>query len=170
MQKMSTKGVVPDTNGSGENEEVLVNEDNGMNCYVDGSWTQDWQGGVGVVLFKGEELLVYISEEVGACCPLQVEAIALRKAVQLVKTMGIHECTFHTDNQCLMEVVSQSQPPMESDWRALVIIFELWKIFRLSPLFRCVKVERSHNGLADLLAKKSRIGKWKYRGYTFPLF
>lgn len=32
-----------------------------VQCWVDGSWTQNWKGGIGVVICKREELILYVS-------------------------------------------------------------------------------------------------------------
>lgn len=57
-------------------------------CFVDGSWVYGWQAGIGIVLTKGTELLVYKSKAVEACCPQQAESMALKDAVQTAIQWG----------------------------------------------------------------------------------
>lgn len=44
-----------------------------VTCYLDGSWTSDWKRGVGLIIYTGDELTLFLIEGVLACCPLQTE-------------------------------------------------------------------------------------------------
>lgn len=61
-------------------------------CYSDGSWTQQWNGGIGVIIERNEELVTYKSERVKGSCPLHTEAIALREDMNMVSNMGFKMC------------------------------------------------------------------------------
>lgn len=139
-------------------------------CHVDGSWTSNWRGGIGIIIRKEGELGCYISAATQACSPTQAEAQALMQAVQEVQGMGLTECSFYTDNQDLVQVINQAQPPMSADWRVITEVFELWKTFKTNPTFACYKIDRGENQEADSLAKNGRLGNWKYRGFTYPMF
>lgn len=141
-----------------------------VKCWVDGSWIRNWNGGIGAVICKGEELLLYASFSVKACSPLQTEAIALIKAVQEVQSLGILVCDFITDCEELQQLVCSPQPPLESTWSAFVECFTIWNLLRAIPGYRCYHIERSQNRLADLLAVKGRVEEWELRGYTYPMF
>ncbi|KAF3331546.1 hypothetical protein FCM35_KLT02952 [Carex littledalei] len=86
-------------------------------CHCDGSWTNDWKGGVGIIITMENKLVMYNLEGVTAGCAMQAEAQALRKGTQLVNSLGIRSCVFYTDSASLATLVSQSQPPIEADWR-----------------------------------------------------
>lgn len=45
---------------------------NDLYCYSDGSREEDWYGGVGVVMWHKDEMILYKSKAVRGCCSLQV--------------------------------------------------------------------------------------------------
>lgn len=139
-------------------------------CNTDGSWLTGWDGGVGCVITNGSELVAYHSGKVQVCSPLQAEAEALRVALDMVQQRGIESCLFKTDCQVLASACMDCKPPTGVDWRAFAEVFYCWKTFKMKPEFKCVHVDRSHNELADYLAKQGRIEGWSYTGFTFPLF
>lgn len=67
---------------------MLINEQHDMEfeltCYVDGSYVNEWIGGIGYVLNRGSELVCYHSARVHVSGPQHVEAMALRQAIQEV--------------------------------------------------------------------------------------
>lgn len=65
---------------SSENEGL--EDANGYECYIDGSWIQQWQGGISFVLMHGSNLLAYRSAHMIACCTFQTEARALLEAIK----------------------------------------------------------------------------------------
>lgn len=111
-------------------------------------------GGLGFVLFKGQELQVAMSRGTRSCCAIQAEAIALREAIIHVAEMGISECVFYSDNKSLAELCMALQPPLRADWRAFNEIFEIWKRFKANANFSCRFFARCHNELADKLARR----------------
>lgn len=139
-------------------------------CFVDGSWQEIWNGGMGICLFHKGELVKYRSAKASASCPLAVEALALLAGVQMVKELGIQECSFYSDCKNLVESVSHCHPPTETDWRAFVQVLKAWEEFQANTLFQCYHIDRDGNGIADVLAKKGRIYGWDYIGFTFPCF
>lgn len=60
----------------------------GYTCYTDGSWVNQWSGGVGFILFKGEELILYRLDKANAFSDFQAEAWALRDAIRLIRDKG----------------------------------------------------------------------------------
>ncbi|XP_078157436.1 uncharacterized protein LOC144553211 [Carex rostrata] len=139
-------------------------------CQTDGSWEEPWQGGIGVVLTKREELLLHLSKKVRACSPLQAEAMALIEAIKEVQGLGMQSCLFLSDCKSLVDMVSNFDPPLEADWRAFEEIHQLWLFFRSNASFRCQHRQRNHNKLADYLAKSGRVNNWESSGHTFPLY
>lgn len=141
-----------------------------ITCFVDGSWSSDWKGGIGFAIYQSGVLHSYMSASSFACCALQAEAQALKEAVKVVGDSGFSSCVFFTDNMHLAKTCAAVQPPIDSDWRAYSEILEVWQEFKRLPGYRCAHVSRSHNELADNLAKKGRTGGWTYKGFTFPTF
>lgn len=139
-------------------------------CILDGSWEQGWQGGIGYVIKKGEELLQYCSKRVQSCCPLQSEVLALKEAVSGVQILGIDSCTFLTDCKVLADLVSNLNLPVDADWTVFLEIQQLWLLFRTNELYHCQHQSRDLNTLADYLAKKGRTENWDYLGHTYPLY
>ncbi|XP_078154682.1 uncharacterized protein LOC144550407 [Carex rostrata] len=139
-------------------------------CMVDGSWLKEWEGGIGFVITHGTQLIAYRSAKAQVCSPLQAEATALKRAIEFVQGLGVSSCLFHTDSSLLAKAVSDFQPPVEVDWRAMEEIFFCWKALRENTYFICKHVSRCHNELADFLAKKGRIEGWDYIGHTYPVF
>lgn len=138
-------------------------------CMTDGSWTDDWLGGIGCVIFKGDILLAHKSVGVRTCFAFQTEALAMKEAIQLVQNMNLIDCTFITDNQQLVQLCNSSNPPLNSDWRAYYEVFDVWRMFKRSD-FSCSKAPRSQISLADFLAKRGRLEQWDQVGFTFPLY
>ena len=143
---------------------------NDYNCFLDGSWMAGWQGGVGVVLWYKEELMVYKSKAAKGCCALQMEAVALKEAITLVLGLGITVCSFYSDCLELVNICSSNAPSINSDWTAFDEILEIWSRLQENKSFICLHVQRSHNELADNLAKNGRLNGWDYSGYTLPCF
>ena len=131
---------------------------------------RSWQGGIGVVLRRGEELLMHLSKKVRACSPLQTEAIALLEATKEVQGRGIQSCLFLSDCKSLVDLLSKFDPPLEADWRAFEEIHQLWLFFRSNVTFHCQYQQRNGNRLADYLAKLGRVNNWDSSGHTFPLY
>lgn len=139
-------------------------------CHVDGSWSQGWEGGIGVVLEKKGELIFYKSVKARACCPVQSEAMALKMALELVIQRGITSCCFLSDSKGLVELVSESSPPLNADWRAFPQVFSVWTSLQASASLSCQHIPRSENALSDGLAKLGRVQGWDLIGFTFPVF
>ncbi|KAF3341010.1 Reverse transcriptase-like protein [Carex littledalei] len=139
-------------------------------CFIDGSWSPGWSGGLGIVVFKNDELVQYRSAKAVGISPLMVEALALEAAWEVVKTLGISQCSFLSDCKVLVDAVSNGYPPTEVDWEAFTVILKLWEVFKSKPLFNCVHIDRSLNTLADRLAKLGRLNGWDCTGFTFPCF
>lgn len=78
---------------------------NQYQCFVDLSWTQQWQGGIGFVLHDYNRPLSYRSARVSVFCPFQAEAVVLKEAVRYVMGVGIEARAFETDNKVLAEVL-----------------------------------------------------------------
>ncbi|XP_078151441.1 uncharacterized protein LOC144546765 [Carex rostrata] len=141
----------------------------GRCCYTDGAWTQNWEAGVGFVLFEGQTLLAYKVKHVTAFSPLHAEALGLLQAIKFCIENRWDSCVFASDCSNLVRMVTQPIPP-EADWTASREVGEIWEILRRNENLRCIHISRSHNELADNLANKARRGKIDYLGYTFPIF
>ncbi|XP_078154775.1 uncharacterized protein LOC144550670 [Carex rostrata] len=141
-----------------------------FSCFADGSWTNGWEGGTGICLMQGEELIQYHSAKARGCCPIQVEAMALKDAVQLVKSKGIQSCIFYSDCKPLVECVTLPSPPTNADWRAFSEIMFIWKAICENKGWACMYIPRGQNQLADRLSKLGRQQAWDLIGYTFPMF
>lgn len=147
-----------------------VTSESEVKCWIDGSWAQEWQGGVGYAFFKGRELVRYHSSKALVCCPMQAEATALREAIICAQDLGYQQCEFLTDSQGLAKAVDSLQPPKDADWRAFREIHFAWRVLKEQPLYCCRHIPRELNGIADKLAKLGRLNGWCYTGYTFPMF
>lgn len=75
--------------GSMPSSVSLTEVHNDYSCFSDGSWAEGWLGGIGVVVWYKEDMMLYKSKGVKGCCPLQVEAMALRDSVLTVAGLGI---------------------------------------------------------------------------------
>lgn len=139
-------------------------------CYCDGSWKEQWNGGVGYIIRRGHELVVYRSAKVLAACPLQAEAMAVNEAIKHATSLGITSCNFLTDNLYISQACSKVQPPMDSEWKAFREVFEVWKTLKDKTEFTCMHVVRSLNDEADNLARMGRKQGWDFEGYTLPMF
>lgn len=95
-----------------------------MICYVNGSWTKDWKGGIGYAISQQGILQLYVSVGATVCAPLQAEVQAL-KEVKTITEMGATLYTFLTDNSHLVTVSAATQPPLDFDWRAYYEILEV---------------------------------------------
>lgn len=168
-----TRETTTSTQKSKQGVEIVANDTGNTSshdCFVDGSWMYGWQAGIGMILTKGDELLVYKSKAVEACCPQQAESMALKEAVQMAIERGIQDCCFYSDCKNLVDLISNAQPPLEADWRAYHEVHETWQLMKKHNGFSCKHVNRSHNELADLLAKSGRIHGWDSIGFTYPMF
>lgn len=87
-------------------------------CQVDGSWSHGWNGGIGIVIMKQDELVVYRSMVVHACCALHYETLTLREALCMVHQLQITSCTFYTDCVSIANLCSDPCPHLQSDWMA----------------------------------------------------
>lgn len=117
---------------------VLTETQNEYNCYYDGSWTDGWRGGIGVVIWYKEEMILYKSKAVAGCCPLQVEALALKESVLIAIGLGIEVGSFHSDCLELVNICSSSQPPVNAEWNAFEEILEVWYLLQEHKSFSCV--------------------------------
>lgn len=148
---------------------VLQVESNSVyKCKIDGSWKPPWRGGVGFVVEEGDELKGYRAAPSIVCSPIQAEAVALREALQFVKSQGLQTCTFYTDNQVLANVCSDIHPPLEADWTAYREINEIWRLLKENE-FDCRHIPRSQNALADHLAKEGSSLIEGVTGFTYPI-
>lgn len=139
-------------------------------AFVDGSWTMDWGGGIGFVIFDNDVLTVYVSAYTRACCPILAEARALLEAVKYVVSMGIEECTFYSDCQSLVQWCLDIGPPTQADWKIYRECLEIWRILKANGNYYCRFVPRCQNDMADQLARRGRMEGGTHRGYTFPTF
>lgn len=71
-----------------------------------------------MVLWNNHELSAYQYMEVRGCCAIQVESIALLKAVEFVQSKGIRACKFLTDCSAVADITTQLMSPQDGDWRA----------------------------------------------------
>lgn len=138
---------------------------------MDGSWVNEWRGGLGFVLTFGDSLVAYKSAGAMTSCPLQAKALALKDGMCYALSCNITSCVFLTDCQSLSDTVSQFHPPMDTDWRALDDIMQIWEMMKTNQGFVCRHIGREENGIADGLPKLgSREGyAWKYMGFTYPI-
>lgn len=141
-----------------------------VTCKVDGSWTQQWQGGLGFIFQQNEVLLAYRSSPVSVCCPLQAEASALLQAILYATQQGFSSCTFCTDCEVLAHACNRPEPPSDQDWRAFAEIFETWKLLKSNTGFSCVAIPRCQNDMADYLARVGRSLGEDYTGFTYPIY
>ncbi|KAF3327870.1 hypothetical protein FCM35_KLT06476 [Carex littledalei] len=105
-----------------------------------------------------------------ACCPLQAEAIALQRGVDLAISLSLSDCSFLTDCLTLAENCAGLHPPTEVDWRAHSEIFDIWKKLKCNQGFTCSHISRELNETADSLAKRGRKMGDSYGGFTYPTF
>lgn len=146
----------------------IVDED--LICMTDGSWAEGWIAGAGFVFMQNGYLISYTLARTQACCALQAEAIALGHAIQLAQQEGMGKCTFITDSLVLAQACTDLNPPLEVDWRAHKEIYDIWKRLKQCLNFSCVFRDRSHNDLANSLAKRGRRIGGSYTGFTYPIY
>lgn len=142
--------------------------DSEYSCQVDGSWSHGWNGGMGIILLRHEELILYRSSRVQVCCSLQSEALALLQGINSAIHQQIHSCTFYTDCSTLADLCSSPCPPLQAEWTAFSETLQCWDFFQSNKLFVCLHRPRSQNREADLLAKQGRLQGWDVTGYTYP--
>lgn len=155
-------------NLQGNQERQQVGRPGIHNCFIDGSWVEPWQGGMGFVLELEGRLQAYCSRPIKTCSPVQTEARALLTACHFVSTEGITNCSFFPDCQDLAKAVTQLQPPVEMHWTASKEVMELWEMLKLNRGFTCSYICRDLNENADVLARKGRIEGIDCIGYTYP--
>lgn len=97
------------------------------------------------------------------------KALALEEAVRYALQIGITDCVFETDNKSIAEAIMAMKPPLQVDWRAFKQVFKVWKWFRGNQGLKCDHISRSHNEVADCLAKRGTHEKWDLETHTFPL-
>lgn len=128
-----------------------------FSCYLDGSWSGTWQGGIRYLFYKGDSLVTYEARGVSSCCAIQAEAQALLTAMQTAVKKGMLSTVFYTDCQELAKACNSINPPLHSDWRAFHETFEAWRVLRKNTSFQISHISRSQNDLADKLAKHGRM-------------
>lgn len=143
---------------------------NVVRCFVDGAWVQNWKGGVGVVIFKGEELLLHKSKAVQSISPLQSEALALWEGILEIQKLGVSNCSFLTDSKHLADLISQLHPPIDAEWKAFNVIQQIWLKLKQNGGYECQFIQREGNDIANFLARKERLQKWNSVAFTFPLY
>jgi hypothetical protein len=104
---------------------TLSETQNEFYCYSDGSWMEGWYGGIGLVLWHNAEMILYKSKVVRGCCPLQIEAIALKESIVVARNQGIESCSFFSDCLSLVRACSSPQPPMDADWSSFDEIMDI---------------------------------------------
>lgn len=114
--------------------------------------------------------MAYRSAGVEACSSMQAEANAIQEPIVFIENRGIQGCQFMTDNLVLVDIMKQSNPPVQADWRVCREAFDLWAVFRRRGDLNCQHVPRLQNNLADYLAKLGRKNKWDCLGFTYPIF
>lgn len=114
--KIREGGALKLRNGIDLGQNVEIEQQMEYTCQVDGSWISNWDRGIGLVAMKVDTLLATKSKGVHVYCPIQAEALALSEAVQYIKSYGIKECCFQTDNQEIALAIEASQPPVKVDW------------------------------------------------------
>lgn len=129
-----------------------------------------YKGGTGVLIKKGDSLVQYHMQGVTAGCALQTEGLAVLKGLQLIGSLGIRACTIYSDSASLVTFASQSQPPIEADWRAFREVYEVWEALQRNTDLQLIHLPRGLNEMADKLAKRGRLMAQDYTGYTYPLF
>lgn len=82
-----------------------------FSCYLDGSWSGTWQGGIGYLFYKGDSLVTYEARGVSSCCAIQAEAQALLTAMQTAVKKGMLSTMFYTDCQELAKACNSINPP-----------------------------------------------------------
>lgn len=100
---------------------------------------------------------------------MQLEAMALKEAVQMVTDKGITDCIFMSDNRELVDLVSRNTPPTQADWREFSEILNIWKALCGKETMACVYISRSQNNATDTLAKLGRQQGWDLTGFTYPM-
>ncbi|XP_078179544.1 uncharacterized protein LOC144573643 [Carex rostrata] len=169
-QETSLVQTVKGYGGSGTGTGTGGVPQNTLCCFTDASWVNNWETGLGFVLQTGDSLVAYGVNHCTSASSLQAEAKALLEAIRFVVGNGYEECSFCTDCSTLAEVVSQTNPPVEADWRAAKEILTIWEMLRAHTNYKCVYISRCHNELADYLAGIGRRERLTYLGFTYPMF
>lgn len=166
----SETGLAATATRSKEGMGEVCNTEEAIRCYVDGSWSDSWQAGAGFVFQKEGALIAYGMFQAVAYSPFQIEAMGLLRALRYAIQEGIQNCVFFSDCSRLVDLVMQQTPPIQTDWTAAQEVLEIWQIMKGDPSLQCVHVSRSHNELADQLARIAREKRIDILGYTFPIF
>lgn len=139
-------------------------------CWVDGSFKEPSDGGVGIVLKNGETLVQYSASYEYAFSPFHMEALALLRGMQTVLLNSIQECLFFTDSAQLVHMLNKGFMPVSEDWRAHLEIMQLWLIMAQHPLFVIYHISRDQNEEAHKLANLARRMQFSISGFTYPIF
>lgn len=90
-----------------------------INC--DASWKKDFEGGFGAVIIRNHkgDLIDGKKFKVVASSALMCEAMALREACMMAKTMNLHSVQIESDNK---ELISLSVSELDHPWECACII------------------------------------------------
>lgn len=119
-----------------------------LNC--DSSWKNDSNGGFGAVVMRNHkgELIDGRKFRVKGSSALVCEALALREACLMAKSLNLHEAQIESDNIELIQLsVSESNPP----WECACVIQDIRMIVKGFNLI-VSWIHRAFNGVAHWIA------------------
>ncbi|KAF3335836.1 RNase H [Carex littledalei] len=151
------------------NGSPLVNT--GYHCFVDGSWDQLGEGGVGLVLLHDGRLVQWASRSVRPLSASQAEAMAVLEGVKILAQFSDTGGTVYSDSLDSVHSLSGGLPRI-TDWRSYTQTWEAWRLQRDSREDIQVKhCSREHEFLliAHNLANQGRICKRDRQGTQIEL-
>lgn len=139
-------------------------------CFVDGSWEQDSQAGIGVCLLHNGVIMHWISKATQAINPAQAEAKAVLEGYKLLLQKANGVGTVFSDSMETVLSLAGSLPIIQ-DWRSYEDIWQAWSIQtnELNQL-QTVHISREDQNLvvAHRLAKQGRMYGWDSWGASEP--
>lgn len=139
-------------------------------CYIDGSFAEPNQGGVGYIIQRCNTLIQYGLQAQHVDSPFHAEAAALLTALHATLNSNIEYCTFYTDCQQLALSIQHPKSLQHADWRAYREVMQIAHILASNRNFHCAYISREENTQPHLLANLARQSNMSYVGHTYPLF
>jgi ribonuclease HI len=89
----------------------------GIICYIDGSFSSPNSGGAAYILYHDQEMIRYELQGFQACSPFHSELQAMRLALDALSSLRYATLTILTDCLELQKMMMNSLPPLDIDWR-----------------------------------------------------
>ncbi|KAJ1687033.1 hypothetical protein LUZ63_018423 [Rhynchospora breviuscula] len=139
-------------------QESALNNDDGMHCWIDGSFNTNNEGGWAFVLLERGSVCWYGLDCGSISSPFHGELNACRLAMKHFQQQGIQSCTIHTDCQLLANLLNGVNLFDDVPWQCFTETQQTVQDFRFLN-YSIVFSPREQNVIAHNLANYARINR-----------